>query len=206
MVFCTSSSPYTVSSAYLRAAFAALSTAEVSRPANFIVFLNLSTLSLMFTTSPAKSVSLPHSFSTPLAATLPMNEPKAAAFRVAFSNALTASFELPVMRTLMIAECPMRPPPSCSLFVHAFGLFLQQAQGRGPVLFKRAAAPFPRGAASVQGEQHAQLAQGPGRPRAQAKGSASLSVVSSSTGSMSSTASSHVSNGSLVLPLVRRSA
>ena len=204
MVFCTSSSPYTVSSAYLRAAFAALSTAEVSRPANFIVFLNLSTLSLMFTTSPANPVSLSHSFSTPLVATLPMNEPKAAAFRVAFSNALTASFELPVMRTLMIAECPMRPPPSCSLFVHSFGLFLQQAQGRGPVLFKRAAAPFPRGAARVQGEQHAQLAQGPGRPRAQAKGSAS--PASSSTGSMSSTASSHVSNGSLVLPLVRRSA
>lgn len=59
----------------------------------------------MFTTSLAKPFTVSHSAVTPLTASPPMALPKAAAFVVVFSNALTASSALPVMRTLMIALC-----------------------------------------------------------------------------------------------------
>ena len=107
VVFWMSSSPYTVSSAYLRVSFAAACTALVSMPAKLMVFMNLSVLSDMFTTSPAKPFTVSHSAVTPLTANPPMALPKAAAFVVVFSNALTASSALPVMRTLMIALCAM---------------------------------------------------------------------------------------------------
>ena len=105
VVFWMSSSPYTVSSAYFLVSFAAACTAFVSMPAKLMVFMNLSVLSDMFTTSLAKPLSLSHSAVTPLTANPPMALPKAAAFVVVFSNALTASSALPVMRTLMIALC-----------------------------------------------------------------------------------------------------
>ena len=104
VVFCMSSSPYTVSSAYWRAAFAACCTAVVSSPAKPMVLMNLSVLSLMLTTSPAKPLTVSQSAVTPLTAMPPMKLPNAAAFFVAFSIALTASVALPVIRTDMIAE------------------------------------------------------------------------------------------------------
>ena len=107
VVFWMSSRPYTVASAYLRVSFAAACTALVSMPAKLMVFMNLSVLSDMFTTSPAKPLTVSHSAVTPLTANPPMALPKAAAFVVVFSNALTASSALPVMRTLMIALCAM---------------------------------------------------------------------------------------------------
>ena len=107
VVFWMSSSPYTVSSAYLRVSLAAACTAFVSMPAKLMVFMNLSVLSDMFTTSLVKPFTVSHSAVTPLTANPPMALPKAAAFVVVFSNALTASSALPVMRTLMIALCAM---------------------------------------------------------------------------------------------------
>ena len=96
-----------MASAYLRVSFVAACTALVSMPAKLMVFMNLSVLSDMFTTSLAKPFTVSHSAVTPLTANPPMALPKAAAFVVVFSNALTASSALPVMRTLMIALCAM---------------------------------------------------------------------------------------------------
>lgn len=133
VVFWMSSRPYTVSSAYLRVSFAAACTAFVSMPAKLMVFMNLSVLSDMFTTSPAKPFTVSHSAVTPLTANPPMALPKAAAFVVVFSNALTASSALPVMRTLMIALCAM---------VHSFRDSASLSSSASPVPQSNSSASF----------------------------------------------------------------
>ena len=101
-------------------------------PAKLMVFMNLSVLSDMFTTSPAKPFTVSHSAVTPLTANPPIALPKAAAFVVVVSNAETASSALPVMRTLMIALCAM---------VHSFRV--------SSASLRSAAMPVPQSASSA---------------------------------------------------------
>ena len=102
-------------------------------PAKLMVFMNLSVLSDMFTTSPAKPLTVSHSAVTPLTASPPMALPKAAAFVVVFSNALTASSALPVMSTLMIALCAM---------VHSFRDSASLSSSASPVPQSNSSASF----------------------------------------------------------------
>ena len=111
-----------------------------SRPAKFIVFLNLSVESLMAITSEVKPLSVSQSAVTPFSAAPPMKEPNAAALPVTFDRALTASSELPVMRTDMIALLAM---------VH---LLHKQFDSRPPVELAGLLPPCPRAAAESGGQ------------------------------------------------------
>ena len=146
---------YTVSSAYLRVALVAASTALVSRPAKLMVFLNLSVESLISTTAPLKFRSVSHRAVTPFNAAPPMKLPNAAALPVAFSNAFTASFALPVMRTDMMALCPA----IVHLLFGSFHFLCQQAYAGAPVEFAGLVPPLPRGAAEAAGEDEAESAE-----------------------------------------------
>lgn len=120
--------------------------AEVSRPAKFIVFLNLSVESLMAITSEVKPLSVSQSAETPLRATPPMKLPNAAALPVTLESAFTASSELPVMRTDMIALLAMVH------LLHAFHFLHKQFDARSPVEFAGLLPPFPRAAAESGGQ------------------------------------------------------
>nr|UWF88929.1 MAG: hypothetical protein [Bacteriophage sp.] len=106
-------------SAYSRVAFVAASTALVSKPAKFMVFLNLSVESDMSMTALVKPLSVSHNAETPLSAAPPMNVPNALALAVTLDNAFTASSLLPVIRTLMMALLPTVH------LLHVFYLVLQ---------------------------------------------------------------------------------
>ena len=117
-----------------------------SRPAKFIVFLNLSVESLMAITSEVKPLSVSQSAVTPFSAAPPMKEPNAAALPVTFDRALTASSELPVMRTDMIALLAMIH------LLHAFHFLHKQFDSRPPVELAGLLPPCPRAAAESGGQ------------------------------------------------------